>query len=74
MKKWDFSDNKNDILTAYEEERDNGSYTDIMKKYRDPATKYAFQVLEGDVLSSRSIKLDSFRHLQDLRRQPVPQS
>lgn len=68
MKKWDFSDNKNDILKAYQEERDAGNYSDIMKKYRDPATKYAFQVLEGDVLSSRAIKLDSFRHLQDLRR------
>lgn len=68
MKKWDFSDNKNDILTSYREERDAGNYSNIVKKYRDPATKYAFQVLEGDVLSSRSIKLDSFRHLQDLRR------
>lgn len=68
MKDWDFSDNKADVLKAYREERDAGNYSKIIKKYRDPATKYAFQVLEGDVLSSRSIKLDSFRHLQDLRR------
>lgn len=68
MKEWDFSDDKNDILEAYREERDEGNYNDILNKYRDPATKYAFQVLEGDVLTSRSIKLDSFRHLQDLRR------
>lgn len=68
MKSWDFSDGKTSIFDAYEVERDAGSYTGIMKKYRDPATKYAFAVLERQVLTSRSIQLDAFRHLQDLRR------
>ena len=69
MRRYDFSNGKTSILDAYKTERDAGNYNAVMKKYRDPATKYAFQILEGDVLSSRQMKLDAFRHLQDLRRQ-----
>ncbi|WP_242362029.1 terminase TerL endonuclease subunit [Limosilactobacillus antri] len=69
MKRYDFTNGRMSILAAYKDERDAGNYNAVMKKYRDPATKYAFQILEGDVLSSRAMKLDAFRHLQDLRRQ-----
>lgn len=69
MKKWDFTDGKQNILDAYHEELNAGSYDEIKRKYRDPATVYAFQVLDENVLTSRTIKLDAFRHLQDLRRQ-----
>lgn len=69
MKKWDFTDNKQSIIKAYHEELKAGSYDSIKDNYRDPATRYAFKVLDEKVLTSRTIKLDSFRHLQDLRRQ-----
>lgn len=68
MKEWNFTDEKTSILDAYRHERDDGAYTKIAKKYKDPATKYSFAVLEGNFLTSRAIKLDAFRHLQDLRR------
>lgn len=69
MKRWDFTDDKVKVLDAYHEELNNGSYALIKKQYRDPATRYAFDVLNEKVLTSRSIKLNAFRHLQDLRRQ-----
>ena len=69
MKHWDFTEDKTKILDAYHEELQAGNYDDIKRKYRDPATVYAFKVLDGDMLTSRSIKLAAFRHIQDLRRQ-----
>ena len=39
-----------------------------MNKYKDPATTYCFRVLNNEVLTCKSIKLQAFRHLQDLRR------
>lgn len=70
MKKWDFTDKKSkDIIEAYKQELKAGNYDAIKDKYQDPATLYAFKVLNEDVLTSRTIKLDAFRHLQDLRRQ-----
>lgn len=69
MKKFDFTKKNQDVLSAYEKERDAGKYNLILNKYKDPATRYAFMVLEGRTESSYKIKLDSFRHLQDLRRQ-----
>lgn len=68
MKDWDFSKGKVKVLDAYREERDNGAYNAILKNYKDPATRYAFMTLEEQVLTPYSIKLDAFRHLQDLRR------
>lgn len=53
---------------AYQSQRDKGCYTDVFEKYKDPATRYAFAVLEGNIVAGQMIKLDSFRHLQDLRR------
>lgn len=69
MKKYDFTRKDEDVMTAYHTERDSGHYSLIMKKYRDPATRYAFMVLEEKTPSCYKQKLDAFRHLQDLRRQ-----
>lgn len=70
MRKWDFREKPTqDIISAYQQELKAGNYDDIKAKYKDPATVYSFKVLNQDVLTSRTIKLDSFRHLQDLRRQ-----
>ena len=69
MNEYDFTDKTSqDIITAYQSERDDGNYADVMKQYKDPATKYAFYVLEQKVQTAESIKLWAFRHLQDLRR------
>lgn len=43
-------------------------YVDIRKKYRDAGTKYAFDVLDGNILAGYMIQLSAFRHIQDLRR------
>lgn len=56
------------VEIAYVEQRDKGCYKDIFKKYKDPATRYAFAVLENKVLAGKMIKLNAFRHLQDLCR------
>lgn len=47
-------------------------YTDILKKYRDPATVYAYLVLSGKQEAGEKTKLDCFRHLQDLKRVEDP--
>lgn len=44
-------------------------WSDIKTKYHDPATSYAFSVLNGTKLAGYKIKLASFRHLMDLKRQ-----
>jgi phage terminase large subunit-like protein len=44
-------------------------WSDIKTKYHDPATLYAFSVLNGTKLAGYKIKLASFRHLMDLKRQ-----
>lgn len=69
MHKYDFTKDHISVIDAYRREKQAGNYDNIFDKYKDPATKYAFQVLEENVLSSEMMKLDSFRHLQDLRRQ-----
>lgn len=47
-------------------------WSDIKTKYHDPATLYAFSVLNGTKLAGYKIKLASFRHLMDLKRQDQP--
>ena len=69
MRKWDLTKKGQTVEKAYETEKNAGNYNEIFKKYRDPATRYAFAVLEGRQLAGKKIKLDAFRHLQDLRRQ-----
>ena len=53
-----------DVLGAYH----NIDFSDVEKKYTDPATKYAFKVLNEEVVTGYLIKLAAFRHLRDLQR------
>ena len=39
------------------------------RKYTDPGTVYAFDVLDGKITTGYLIKLAAFRHLRDLQRQ-----
>lgn len=57
-----------DVLGMYRTNKANGDYLGIAEKYKDPATKYAFKVLEEEIITCYMIKLDAFRHLQDLTR------
>lgn len=57
-----------DVIGAYK----SIDWSDIKAKYRDPATLYAFSVLNGTKLAGYKIKLASFRHLMDLKRQGQP--
>ncbi len=57
-----------DVIGAYK----SIDWSDIKTKYHDPATLYAFSVLNGTKLAGYKIKLASFRHLMDLRRQGKP--
>ncbi|WP_290033882.1 terminase TerL endonuclease subunit [Ligilactobacillus cholophilus] len=68
MRKIDLSQKDADLLTEYYTELDNGCYDSIIEEYRDPATRYCFRVLNEEVLTCNSIKLQAFRHIQDLRR------
>lgn len=52
----------------------HGNYADIRTKYKDAGTKYAFSVLDGDVLAGYMIKLAAFRHIQDLVRSETDDS
>lgn len=53
-----------DVLGAYH----NIDFSDVEKKYTDPATKYAFKVLNEEVVTGYLMKLAAFRHLRDLQR------
>lgn len=53
-----------DVLGAYHSIDFNG----IRKKYADPATEYAFNVLDEKVMTGYLMKLACFRHLRDLQR------
>ena len=68
MRRIDLSKRNSDVLVEYQKELKNGFYDEIKDKYKDPATAYCFRVLNNEVLTCKSIKLQAFRHLQDLRR------
>lgn len=53
-----------DVLGAYH----GIDFDNIRKKYRDPATRYAFDVLDEKITTGYLIKLACFRHLRDLQR------
>lgn len=53
-----------DVLGAYH----NIDFNDIREKYADPATEYAFNVLDGKVMTGYLMKLACFRHVRDLQR------
>lgn len=57
-----------DVTGAYK----SIDWSDVKAKYKDPATLYAFSVLNGTKLAGYKIKLACFRHLMDLRRQGQP--
>lgn len=61
-----------DVLGLYQQL--HGNYADIRTKYKDAGTKYAFSVLDGDVLAGYMIKLAAFRHIQDLVRSETDDS
>ncbi len=61
-----------DVLGLYQQL--HGDYADIRTKYKDAGTKYAFSVLDGDVLAGYMIKLAAFRHIQDLVRSETDDS
>lgn len=54
-----------DVIGAYK----SIDWSDIKTKYHDPATLYAFSVLNGTKIAGYKIKLACFRHLMDLKRQ-----
>lgn len=53
-----------DVLGAYHKI----DFSKILKKYNDPATQYAHDVLEGKYTTGYLMKLAAFRHLRDLQR------
>lgn len=53
-----------DVLGAYH----SLNFDEIRKKYQDPGTRYAFEVLDEKILTGYLIKLAAFRHLRDLQR------
>lgn len=57
--------NSLDVISAYK----SADFSFIRKKYQDFGTKYAFSVLDGDVIAGYYIKLACYRHLRDLQRQ-----
>ncbi|TVV30722.1 terminase large subunit [Weissella cibaria] len=61
-----------DVLGWYQQLHDD--YADNRTKYKDAGTKYAFSVLDGDVLAGYMIKLAAFRHIQDLVRSETDDS
>ncbi|MCT0005051.1 terminase large subunit [Weissella confusa] len=61
-----------DVLGWYQQL--HSDYANIRTKYRDAGTKYAFSVLDGDVMAGYMIKLAAFRHIQDLVRSETDDS
>ena len=61
-----------DVLGWYQQL--HGNYADIRTKYKDAGTKYAFSVLDGDVLAGYMIKPAAFRLIQDLVRSETDDS
>ncbi|MCT4459755.1 terminase large subunit [Lactiplantibacillus plantarum] len=54
-----------DVLGVYQ----SIDWQSIKTRYNDAGTKYAFSVLDGDVVTGYLIKLAALRHLRDLQRQ-----
>lgn len=64
MKKIDISKTK-DVFKAYSKI----DFNDVRKKYNDPGTNYAFNVLDGKIIAGYDIQLACFRHVRDLQMQ-----
>lgn len=54
-----------DVLGVYQ----SIDWQSIKTRYNDAGTKYAFSVLDGDIVTGYLIKLAALRHLRDLQRQ-----
>lgn len=54
-----------DVIGMYEKL----DFNQERRKYMDPGTVYAFDVLDGKITTGYLIKLAAFRHLRDLQRQ-----
>lgn len=54
-----------DVIGMYEKL----DFNQERRKYTDPGTVYAFDVLDGKITTGYLIKLAAFRHLRDLQRQ-----
>ncbi|WP_203624473.1 terminase TerL endonuclease subunit [Lacticaseibacillus sp. 866-1] len=74
IEQFDLTQPDADVDKAYKEQLKSGVYDAVSEKYHDPGTVYAFQVLEGQILAGKDIKLAAFRHLQDLARAESKQS
>ncbi len=57
-----------DVLGAYHSISRTSDMALIKLKYNDPATQYAFDVLDGKIMTGYLIKLAALRHLRDLQR------
>lgn len=68
IKQYDLTLPKMTLEKAYKEQLKSGTYDAIAEKYRDPGTVYAFQILEGQIIAGHDVKLQAFRHLQDIAR------
>lgn len=53
-----------DVLGAYH----GLNFNNIKRKYTDPATSYAFSVLDEETTTGYLMKLAAFRHVRDLQR------
>lgn len=60
----DLSKGKQKLEDVYVE----SDYADVFATYRDPATVYARQVLNGEIIAGYKMKLAMFRHVRDLQR------
>lgn len=63
MRDIDLTESK-DVLGEYAKE----DYTEVIQKYNDPGTRYAFSVLDGQQQAGYRMQLACFRHVQDLKR------
>lgn len=68
MRQIDLTKKGADVLAEYQKERNDGCYDEVLKEYKDPATRYCFDILNQKIVSAYTIKLQAFRHVQDLRR------
>ncbi|MCM6797870.1 hypothetical protein [Levilactobacillus brevis] len=54
VQEFDFSKKGVTVEDTFKQLDNDGYFNDIKKKYRDPATEYAFNVLEGNQLAGQN--------------------
>lgn len=60
------------LVDTYNQRKQAGAYTEVFQTYRDPGTRYAFAIMEGQQIAGVDMMLSAFRHLQDLTRIGTP--